>query len=507
MTQEQSDNVSKKHLRGSVLLFGGRMVGVLLNFVTQILAVRYLSKADYGVYGLAVSVVAATALVTAFGFPRAASRYFPIYLEHGQTRRFRSTLWLMLGALVGVGSLIVLAVILSWQWDWGLLPEDETVQTVVVILIFLTICNAMDSLLVALFAVLADPWAIFYRRHLVGPGLKLAGAAIVVGIGGDVFAFAIGQLIAGLIGMLVNIVLLWQLLRNLGRPQEPSADDAPEYSEILGYSGVLFLSDVSFLLRGALIPVFISFYHAREQIAAYQAVLPVAKLNELVLVTFTVMFVPGVAKLFARRDFEEMAVYQRTFNVWVVLLTFPMFILCFAGAERLTLLLFGEDYRDSADILAVLALGFFVNAALGSSLRMLRVVGSFRMLLGIDLLVAVIALGLNFWLIPPLGAWGGALAAGAAYALQSVLFQWSILQTTGIRTFSFAFLAPFVYAVLVAVGARMAIEWGPSNLLFDLLIIVAATVLMTMLLLPQAKLAQNFPELRKIPGVGTWLTR
>src|SRR5919198_1404902 len=46
-------DATDQHLRGSVLLLFGRVVALGLNFLIQILIVRYLSKSDYGAFAYA----------------------------------------------------------------------------------------------------------------------------------------------------------------------------------------------------------------------------------------------------------------------------------------------------------------------------------------------------------------------------------------------------------------------------------------------------------------------
>jgi len=57
-TAVQRDGPAAKLIRGSSLLFCGRLIGLALNLAVQVLAVRYLSKRDYGAFAYALAVVA-----------------------------------------------------------------------------------------------------------------------------------------------------------------------------------------------------------------------------------------------------------------------------------------------------------------------------------------------------------------------------------------------------------------------------------------------------------------
>ena len=52
---------SRSQVRGSSLLLAGRLVAMAINYATQILIIRYLSKSDYGAFAYALSMVAVLA--------------------------------------------------------------------------------------------------------------------------------------------------------------------------------------------------------------------------------------------------------------------------------------------------------------------------------------------------------------------------------------------------------------------------------------------------------------
>jgi O-antigen/teichoic acid export membrane protein len=93
--------------------------------------------------------------------------------------------------------------------------------------------------------------------------------------------------------------------------------------------------------------------------------LPAAQLNQLACSAFLLLFTPHAARLFARGDRTGVGrLYWQT-TVWIAVVSFPIFLLTFALAKPLTLLLFGDRYESSAVLLAILAFGYYFQAALG----------------------------------------------------------------------------------------------------------------------------------------------
>ena len=296
-TDDASPGVTHNHLRGSALLFAGRILAIVLNFIVQVITVRYLTKADYGAFAFAVSVVAIASVLSAFGADKTASRFLPVYLQKDDRPRFWGALILLFGTVLVTGLGIIIFVVGAFNLGFHFLTDDSHTQMILLILIGLTVCDALEAVFVSLFAVLANPAAIFVRRHLVGPLLKIVAVMSVVGIGGDVYAFATALVIAALCGLALNVAMLWRtIMKNPALRQPLHARITFPIREMLGYSATLLHGDIVFLLRGAMIPVLLGIWHTSESVAVFQAVFPVARLNNIVLMTFSVLFLPNAAK-------------------------------------------------------------------------------------------------------------------------------------------------------------------------------------------------------------------
>ena len=84
MTQAPSPPTSaavKTELRGSGLLLAGRFVAIGLNFLVQVLMVRFLTREDYGSLSFVLSATALAANLNLMGLARSMSRFGPLYGE------------------------------------------------------------------------------------------------------------------------------------------------------------------------------------------------------------------------------------------------------------------------------------------------------------------------------------------------------------------------------------------------------------------------------------------
>ena len=82
--------------------------------------------------------------------------------------------------IVGLGSVLVLGVAFA---QGALVSNGSSIRPrtgILLILVALAPIDALDDMLIALFAVLGSPRAIFLRRYLIGPLLRLIVAATLV---------------------------------------------------------------------------------------------------------------------------------------------------------------------------------------------------------------------------------------------------------------------------------------------------------------------------------------
>jgi O-antigen/teichoic acid export membrane protein len=178
-----------------------------------------------------------------------------------------------------------------------------------------------------------------------------------------------------------------------------------------------------------------------------------------------------------------------------------MFAASFALAEPVTVLLFGERYANSGVILALLAFGYYFNAALGFNADTLRVYGRIRYIVIIDFTVMVIAVLMNLLFISQWGAVGAAVSSMLILVIQNILNHLGLLLGTSIRLFDWHYLRTYVTIivgtlVLVVIQAvfdpPIYIGLPLTGLVSGIIVLLNRSVL---------DVADTFPELLKIPLV------
>jgi O-antigen/teichoic acid export membrane protein len=491
---------TRRYIRGSSLLLGGRFIAIALNLLVQVLTVRYLSKSDYGAfaYGLSVASMASSAVL--LGLDKAVARFVPIYQERGDLRRTFGTIALACGIVGGLSLSVILLVFGLRHMIAGTVVTDPLSLSLLLILIALAPLDAFSSLLQGLQAIFVGARAIFVRRYLLGPGFKLAAVVLVILLSGSVRFLAWGYVVGGLLGVCTYVVILvraWQsqgLLKNL----RLKSLTVPA-REVLGYSMPLLTSEVTYLLRSSLVVILLEYFQTTSAVAEYRAVFPIAKINLVVLQSFSLLFIPLASRLYAQNNRKGMdALYWQT-TAWIAVLSFPIFAVTFSLAKPVTILLFGAKYADSAAVLAVLAVGHYVHAALGFNSHALRVYGKVRLIVAIDATATAVGLGLNLLLIPRYGAMGAAIATTSVLIVHNLCNHLGIyVGDTGIRLLRWRYLSVYVLVGLCSVGLLLFQSFVASSLVIGGLMAALASLLVIRVCRHVIPFEETFPELLRL---------
>ncbi len=497
---------TRKQIRGSALLLAGRMFALLTNLAVQILLVRYLAKSEYGSFAFALSMVAMGTNLSLLGLNRSLSRFVPIYHEQRDYKRMAGTSVLVFATVLGVALAIALIVFCAQRLLSLSVIRDDLSLTLLLLLVALVPVDALDNLFQSSFSVFAKVRAIFFRRHLLGPALKLMAIVGVMIFDADVQTLAICYLGAGVLGLLLYIFLLYQVLRSEGLLQHfaPRIWKFPA-RELFSYSVPLYSSQLGFLFRGALVVLLLEVLQSSEAVADFRAVLPFARLNVVVLESFTFLFTPIASRMFARDETSLINDLYWKSAIWVAVLTFPIFLATGVMSGPLTVFMLGEEYAAASTVMTVLALGYFFDAALGFTVQTLRVYAKVRYVVMCDVASIIIAVVLNVLLIPLYGAVGAAVATASAMITQNLLYLLTMQLTTSIGKLHWKYAQVYLSFALIGVLLIVVQRLLSPPLFVGLLFVAAASAGAVALNRHTLAAGTMFPELTRVPLLGRLL--
>ncbi|MEZ4663916.1 MAG: polysaccharide biosynthesis C-terminal domain-containing protein [Caldilineaceae bacterium] len=317
---------------------------------------------------------------------------------------------------------------------------------------------------------------------------------------GNVLFLAGAQLVGAILAIAIYSVMLVRALRsqNLFAHFQWAAIDIP-WREILVFTIPLLTSDLVYVVMNSMDAVMIQYFHSAVDVAALRAVQPTAKLNQIVLTSFGLLFTPAAARMFARNDREGINNLYWQNAVWIAVASFPIFVLTFSLAQPITILLYGERYAQSALILALLSFSYYFNAALGQNGLTLKVFGKVRYVVVINVIAVLANLVANLLLIPRYGALGATIGTAGTLVLHNLLKQAGLRMGTGINLFEWHYLRVYVI-ITIGAAALLLNQWlfAPS-----VYVSVGLAVLVSLVIVRLNRhlldIENTFPELLRLP--------
>lgn len=182
---------------------------------------------------------------------------------------------------------------------------------------------------------------------------------------------------------------------------------------------------------------------------------------------------PQVAGHYALDRLDAVNALYRTSTTWLMLATWPLYLLGIMFAPTI-LLVFGHEYAQASTVLVILSCASLLSTGCGVVDVMLTMAGRTRWILGNVTCALAVNVALNLLLVPSLGIEGAAWAWAAAIAVNNVLPLAQLFWVSRMHPFGSSICVAAGVVVLayvpLGVGAVLLIGQGVSALLLTVVV-------------------------------------
>jgi len=187
-------------------------------------------------------------------------------------------------------------------------------------------------------------------------------------------------------------------------------------------------------------------------------------LGQLIGTSFSLSLQPLIARYSTTGNTAMVRRLYATGTAWLVLTSWPLYLLMIIYAPAI-LEVFGEGYSEAADVLRILAAAMMVATAIGPVDQVLIMSGRPTWVLANSAVALAVNVGLNLWLIPPLGATGAAVAWAASILCANLvplvqLVLWRRLHPFG-RSLAWSIVVTLVSFALTPILVRGLVSTSP----------------------------------------------
>jgi O-antigen/teichoic acid export membrane protein len=403
---------NSRRLLRDFLIYGAGGVGLqLLGFVSVPVLTRIFSRAEYGVVETIATMSLVIGVFAYLGLDSASQRSFFDYSEAHERERTRVlstglwTLVLSTGLLAGLCAALspaIADVLFHGRYAFVLALGFAAIPLV-----------SLTNYALEVMRVHHRPQA--YATVAVFAGVASVGSALVLAA---IFDYGLKGYYAGLlVGGLASVLLGYVLVRD----SVGLHFDRAELETMLRYGVPLIPVSLSMWVLQLADRFFVLHYRSLSELGVYAVGVKLANLLFLAVTGFALAWSPLMLELHKRDQAGERAFRARV-------LTYVTFALCLGAvvlsvfAREFFLTVTSTSYARAYEVVglstgAVVALG--INSVTMSGISISRRTIHFARY---ALFAALLNIGLNFALIPPLGMVGAALATFLSYAALAVLY-------------------------------------------------------------------------------------
>jgi O-antigen/teichoic acid export membrane protein len=485
--------------RGGVLNLVGAGITAVTGVLLVVVVTRALPQEQAGVFFALTSLFLLAEMVARLGTGTGLVYFIARLRRLDRAGEIRAVQRVALTPVVLV-ALLAAAVLLLWTPYFAELLGGDTPGTraaIVVLALLLPVTTLSDTLLAATrgYATMVPTVAL----DKVGrPVLQLA---LVAGaVAGGSLTLLTGAWAAP---WALSAVLAWLWLRRLSRGLPAAGSPRPAgavWREFWAFTGPRAVNSIAALALQRLDVLLVTVLSGPAAAAVYTAATRFLVAGQLVNQSISTAAQPRLAEVLAVDDRASASTVYRSATAWIVLLTWPLYLLCAVFAEAV-LSIFGEGYAAGRPVILVLAAAMLLATACGMVDMLLNMAGRTTWTLANSLVALVVMIVVDLLLIPPLGILGAAIGWAAAIVANNLLPLTQLVLAYGLHPFgratlSAAALAAVCFGVL-PVGARLL---APGNPVVALASVAVASALYV-LAVRRWRAALGLPSLRSLrPG-------
>lgn len=472
--------------QGSLLAFVGQLLNLAILFGVRVALVHFLTVQEFGVLTLGISLFTLVQAILNLGLPTAIARqiaHSPFVEE--RRRIMRVGFWITLVAAIAVPVILVpsAGLLASWVRDPLFAP----------VLAYLSIYLALvmvQTLLTSFFQGHENVLPYVLTVLVVSPALTLVFLGALLGLGWGLTGAVIAYVIAGAItlaGLVVYTLTKRKQLESVPeglRLRGGAIDHTPRTTprSLLLFSLPLALVGLALVVPGNADTLVVGLLQPVEVAGSYNAALALGRLVTLGITSLAFIMLPVAARLHARGDFEELRRSYAVITKWILLLSFPFFLLFVFFPQASLMFLYGDKvatpaYAQAPLVLAVVSSGAFVASLLGPSTAVLTGFGRLGPLVRATAISATIDVVGSFALVPLVGVVGAAIAFSASVVALPALCLAEINSRAVVHPFSWSLGKPLlaVAAVFTPVFVLLRLTgWSPSFVEVPLLFLLIA---------------------------------
>ena len=408
------DSQVKEIVYGTAAAFGLKLLGTILGFAFNVLLARLLGAEGVGIYYLALTVTGIASVLGRLGLDKSLLRFSAANAAQGGWIKVAGVY--RKGVCTSVAASVVVTALVLGNVSW--IARVVFSEAALAEPLALMALGIIPMTLVSLHGALLKGLRKIGDGMLVeSVGVPLIGLPLLVVLAptfGTIGAVSANVLSHALV--LILGILLWR--RATPELRGLAGDFDTRY--LITTSLPLFWIAVMDLILDRIDLILLGTWTSSDWVGIYGVARRTSDLTVFILIAVNSVLAPRFAALYAQRDYETLGTLARNTAKWMALLASPI-LFVFVLMPSWVLGVFGQDFTAGANVLAILAIGQFINVATGSVGLLLIMTGHEKLMRDNIVACTVLSVALYVVIVPRYGASGAALVKSITLAIMNLI--------------------------------------------------------------------------------------
>ncbi|WP_224338463.1 flippase [Haloprofundus halobius] len=431
----------KTLLSSATLVIVGGLIGSAGKLFERIIVGRALAPDAYGEMNIGFAVMTFVTTLSLVGFTQAIPRYLSRYDDDVDRRG----LWAGGMMLTGAIAIVATVVVVFFAEPIAAALFDSGDQAVRLLRVFALTAPFVVGMQVAVGAIRGYENTIYktYVQDFTYPLTRLILIGIFLfGLNMGLLSVGYAYIVSAVLAFVVAHVLLRRLIPLRGAFRMHNR-------EMLTFSAPLIVSTVMSVLVIQTDTVMLGYFTTSFQTGQYGAAYTLASGMLVALSAFGFIMLPMASRLDADGKHGEIDLIYSTTTKWVYILTFPGFLTFVIFPGDVLQIIFNAEYLPAAQVLPILAFGFFTSAMVGRNRETLSALGETKFILVSNVAAFMVNFLLNLYMIPRYGFVGAGITSAISLVVLNGIVVIVLKQKFGITPSSPENVRTFVFLPLV----------------------------------------------------------
>lgn len=218
---------------------------------------------------------------------------------------------------------------------------------------------------------------------------------------GAIWAFIISTILTAIFGF-------WRW--RTATPQLKTVIAKFNFNDLLKSCMPLFwVTTLNYIVNTGSTPILIGIWWTNKDVSIYSVATRTAQLTSLILIAINAIVAPKFAALYSKGELQTLGKVARQSALIGTIVAGPLLLIALIFPEHV-MGIYGKEFVRGSSVLIIMAIGQFINVAVGSVAYLLKMCGHEDRLKKLSIYSAIINTVLNVSLIPLFGIVGAAVA-------------------------------------------------------------------------------------------------